>query len=188
MKAFFFFLALTLFCPWKTVCAEKPVIKAEIRRLPPSVFTMLPPTIRHALETRSCTIPQSYDNATLHNVISGEFINKGQQDWAVLCSRNGSSSILVFLSGSANKILKLDTSRDDEWFQSIGSGQYGFSRLIMVASKEQIEGYNDYAKEFTDEPDLPLLTHDGIDQFFVNKASTVRYYYKGQWLNLSGAD
>jgi hypothetical protein len=188
IKSSLFLLSLTLFCSRISVCAETPVMKGEVRRLPPSAFTILPPTIRRALETRSCTIPQAYDNGALHNVISGEFIKKGQKDWAVLCSRNGSSSILIFWNESASEITELETSRDDEWFQSFGSGQYGFSREIMVAGKKQIAAYHDYAKEFIDQPDLPPLTHDGIDHFFVNKASSVLYYYKGRWLKLSGAD
>jgi hypothetical protein len=183
------FLAWILLCLRISVSAEtSPIRKAEIKRLPPSVFINLPETIRRALDARGCTIPQPYDNDAFQNVVSGEFVEEDQKDWAVLCSRNGISSILVFWNGSAKKITVLDTYPDNEWFQSIGSGQDGFSRLIMVASKEQILGYHDYAKEFRDVPDLPPLTHDGIDQFFVNKASTVRYYYKGHWLNLSGAD
>jgi len=169
-----------------TLKYKKPT-KAKVRRLAPAAFATLPAAIRHTLESRNCTVPQANDNASPHNVICGEFLRKGQKDWAVLCSHDGTTSILIFWNGSTSKITKLSPSRDDDWFQSFGT-EYGFSREIMVAGKKQIEAYHDFAKQFADEPDLPPITHDGIDQFFVNKASSVLYYYQGQWLTLSGAD
>ena len=40
--------------------------------------------------------PQVLATGKLDNVVRGEFAKRGQSDWAVLCSVNGVSSILVF--------------------------------------------------------------------------------------------
>jgi len=72
-------------------------------RLSPRSFHQLPHKIIRNLQERGCTIPQEFGNSDPHNVISGEFRTKGQRDWAVLCSRKRSSSILVFWGGSVHR-------------------------------------------------------------------------------------
>jgi len=57
--------------------------------------------IREEIRSRGCMIPQQTlsDGGTsnqLQNVVQGEFFEKGKTSWAVLCSVNESSSILVF--------------------------------------------------------------------------------------------
>jgi hypothetical protein len=37
-------------------------------------------------------------------------------------------------------------------------------------------------------PASPPLDHDGIDDSFLEKGSSVWYWYRGQWLELQGAD
>src|SRR5882724_2741473 len=64
-------------------------------RLSPQSFHQLPRNIIRNLQNRGCTIPQEFGNSERHNVVSGEFITRGQRDWTVLCSRKRSSSILV---------------------------------------------------------------------------------------------
>jgi len=68
----------------------------QVTRLGPSAFPELPRNIRRELERRGCTIPQVWEDRKPHNVIKGEFTRKGQTDWAVLCSLNRVSSILIF--------------------------------------------------------------------------------------------
>jgi hypothetical protein len=68
----------------------------EIRRFKPSEFKSLPEAVVKELEQMGCTIPQSDVETEPHNVIRGEFARKGQVDWAVLCSKEGKSSVLVF--------------------------------------------------------------------------------------------
>ena len=82
--------------------SEWDVALASIDRLEPQAFPALPNDVRTVLETRGCTIPQTY---TLpqdrrpqgpHNVIRGHFLSADAQAWAVLCSVSDSSTILVF--------------------------------------------------------------------------------------------
>jgi hypothetical protein len=62
-----------------------------IKRLPPSAFPQLPPSLRQALEQRGCRIPQLWGGwlTKRHNVIRGAFLEKNRIDWAVLCSLQG---------------------------------------------------------------------------------------------------
>jgi len=184
-----FFIALIMFFMTNGTHSETiSEINSTIRRLPPSAFSGLSQEIIRALESRGCTIPQVYDDLRPHNVIHGEFIKKGQKDLAVLCSREQISTILIFQGGVANKVLEIASSPDEKRLQTFADGQYGYSREIMTAGKKQIIQYNKNAKEFGVEQDLPQITHDGIDDIFVNKASVVHYYYKGQWQKLLGSD
>src|ERR1700730_8470134 len=75
------------------------VADAATVRLSPQSFHQLPHNIIRSLQNRGCTIPQEFGNSEPHNVVSGEFITRGRRDWAVLCSRKRSSSILVFWGG-----------------------------------------------------------------------------------------
>lgn len=184
----FFFALLTFFTSADAGSEPQSGYQATIRRLPPAAFSNLPQQIRSALQARGCTIPQAYDTQAPDNVIRGEFLKRGQYDWAVLCSLNENSSILVFWGGSDIKVSELAPSPEEHWLQGIGDGRYGFSREIFVATKKHIEGYHNFAKQHGGDPDLPPIMHDGIGDYFVNKASVVHYFYKGKWLTLSGSD
>ncbi len=154
-------------------------------RLLPKAFPQLPQKIMHNLQTRGCTVPQSYGNSVPHNVISGEFIKKGQKDWAILCSKNKVSSILVFCNGSTKYVAKIAEAEDRGFLQGIdGAGNIGYSRAIDVVDRNYIlEHYKAYSG-----PKPPPINHQGIDDGFLGKASTVLYYYGGEWLKLQGAD
>ena len=56
----------------------------------------MPANLVQDLQRRGCTIPQEHFTKEPHNVIRGEFAKPGQTDWAVLCSINRVSSILVY--------------------------------------------------------------------------------------------
>lgn len=76
-----------------------PERKYSVVRLQPTAFPKLPKNLVTELKRRGCTIPQPYTDRRA-NVIQGEFATPGQRDWAVLCSANGFSSILVLWNGS----------------------------------------------------------------------------------------
>ncbi|MDQ3256625.1 MAG: hypothetical protein M3R15_22505 [Acidobacteriota bacterium] len=161
------------------------VADAVTTRLLPKTFPQLPRKIMRHLQTRGCTIPQSYGNSVPHNVISGEFTKKGQKDWAILCSKHKVSSILIFRGGSTKSVAKIAKAEDHQFLQSIdGASNIGFSRAIDVVDRNYIlEHYKAYSG-----PKPPPISHHGIDDAFLGKASTVLYYYGGKWLKLQGAD
>lgn len=145
-------------------------------RLKPVVFSQLPKSIISYLQKRGCTIPQVFGETEPHNVIRGQFAKRNQFDWAVLCSRNRVSTILVFWNGSTKSVAEIDQQDD--------SGEGGSDRLIEVVDKNYIlEHYRAY-----DGKEPPQIKHQGINDIYVEKASTVRYFYRGRWLELQGAD
>jgi hypothetical protein len=154
------------------------------RRLNPSAFPDLPDRLRAELQRWGCTIPQVYTGGARHNVIRGGFRDDARVDWAVLCSRGRISTIVVFWGGDPTSVSELASRPDSEFLQVVAPGRIGFSRAISVASPEYIrERYRRYGGA---EP--PSLTHAGIDDRFVEKASVVWYWHRGKWLQLTGAD
>ena len=157
---------------------------SQVKRIQPAVFSKLPKSHVGELQARRCTIPQTYGNRTLHNVIHGEFAKKGQTDWAVLCSKNRVSSILIFWGGSEKNVSEIAKGLDKGFLQGIGNGQIGYSREISVVGRKYIlDHYKAYGG-----PKPPPISHVGINDAFIEKGSTVRYYYAGKWLELTGAD
>jgi hypothetical protein len=153
-------------------------------RLKPAAFADLSAQIRQALERRGCTVPQSYGRPKPHNIIRGHFTSANQMDVAVLCSRARVSSILVFRGGSSTDVAELASSPDAGFLQGLGPGVIGYSRSLAAADPKYIQDH--YVRYGGPKP--PPLDHDGIDDGFDGKASVVRYWYRGRWLQLQGAD
>lgn len=152
-------------------------------RLSPSRFPELPTYVRKELERRGCTVPQLTGENKPHNVIHGEFIGKGQQDWAILCSVNRQSAILVF-RGPRSDPFRLALRDDFDFLQGAGDDRIVYSRAIDVVGRKYIlEHYRMYGG-----PKPPPIDHQGINDEFTGKASVVFYFYAGKWLQLTGAD
>jgi hypothetical protein len=158
--------------------------ETQIVRLPPTAFTELPANLVQELQRRQCTIPQETFSKTRNNVIKGEFARPGQTDWAVLCSVNGLSTILVFWNGSEKNHASLAPTEDKYFAQSYGHGQFGYVRGIEAVGKDYIMRHD----EAHGGPKPPPIDHLGINDVFIEKASVVWYFYQGQWLMLTGAD
>ena len=159
--------------------------KADLatKRMAPAMFASLPLEIRRDLENRGCTIPQAFTANRPGNVISGRFTSATRTDWAVLCSINRASAILVFRGGSVSSVAQLAHFPDSTFLQVVGPNDaIGYSRAIVAATAGYIREHNQ------SNPELPRLDHDGINDLFVEKGSSVWYWDGGRWLELSGAD
>ena len=154
----------------------------EIKLMEPSSFKKLPKHIVKTLEIRGCKIPQAYPFENPHNVIQGQFAKKGQNDWAVLCSVDSVSTLLVFWGGSTQ--CASEVGKDKNWLQDVGGGEISYSRFISSVDKKQIQKYQGYNGSTILQP----LLHEGIDVAFIGKASGVRYCYKSKWVFFSGSD
>ena len=102
----------------------------------------------------------------------------------MLCSVRGISSILVFRGASVQDVASLAPAEDKSYLQVGSPTTIEFSRAIFAASPAAIRSYR---KAFGG-PAWPRPDHDGINDAFMNKASTVRYWIGGKWLELPGAD
>ena len=142
----------------------------------PSSFPQLSAAIVDALNSESCRIPQGIivKRIVATNVISGEFAQKGQTDWAVLCSSHGRQYIRIFWGGPVNCPSRI----------SIGSEAENFDRAIGTAGRKFIvDSYKTYGG-----PKPPPITHLGINYQYLERASVVYYCHRDRWLELTGAD
>lgn len=150
----------------------------------PSSFKQLPRAVVSSLTKEGCRIPPGIIEKKIiaTNVISGEFAQKGQKDWAILCFINGHSYIRVFWGGPAQCASRIARREDisatevEEW------GGYDIA-IGPVDKKFIMEHYEAYGGV---KP--PKITHQGINYSILGKASVVYYCHIGQWLELSGAD
>lgn len=187
MKLFtlIFVFSILVFSPQVNAQDKWQIADEATVRLKPAVFSELPKSIILYLQKRGCTIPQVSGETKPHNVIRGQFAKSGQFDWAVLCSRNRISTILVFWNGSAKSVAEIAQADDRGYLQTISEGgAAGFSRAIDVVDKDYIlKHYREYGGK---KP--PQIRHQGINDAFVEKASSVHYFYRKRWLQLQGAD
>jgi hypothetical protein len=179
-------MALPAACLLAAAENPKPVSADGVNWLAPSAFPGLPPSIVADLESRGCTVPQTYISPEPNNVIRGQFYRPGQHDWAVLCSKSGSSTILVYPTGSPSDVEALaDPVPDAHRILDIGNGRIGFNRSIgTIGGPQIIWGYETYREG----PKPPPIDHNGINDAIAEKTSTVLYWYAGEWLRLAGAD
>ena len=160
---------------------------AAVVRLPPSAFDGLPDSVAHELERRSCTVPQPWAGFETQpaNVISGEFQKPGQTDWAVLCSVDRATTLLIFWNGSADRVEQIgEPASDRGGLQVVRGEEIGYSIAIYPVDEAYIlDHYNAYGG-----PVPPPIDHEAINYAFIEKASVVLYWYEGEWLHLQGAD
>jgi len=138
-------------------------------RLEPSAYTQVPASVRSGLQRLGCTVPQSFMAKSPENVIHGSFTARGAREWAVLCSVNGSSEILIFRSGSTAPIARIAKKADATFVQAVSPGRTGYSRLI-AAGPASASGLN------------------SIHDAYVEKASTIWVRRGGRWQAWPGAD
>lgn len=179
-------VAITL-CPASANSQDRwDEAEETIVRLAPAAFPELPRQVVDTLEARSCTIAQVPAGLSGQpNVARGEFLVAGSSAWVVLCSVERVSTILV-LEDDGRLVGELSSAPDRSFMQGMGSYGIIFSRTVSTAPPAQILRYYEQAAAPGDE--LPEITHDGIDDGFMGKASTILYFTGDRWIELPGAD
>ena len=153
-----------------------PRIFYRIRLLPVSSFPRLPQSVAQQLDRMGCMIPQTYEARGPENIIHGSFEKKESDDWAALCSVNGLTTLYVFFqSNFANPIL-LRHQADSEWLGTEWSQDYGSAWGIALRPARLMQRLSG--------ADYGSADHDGIDDAFVEKSTTVHYFQKNQWTTL----
>jgi len=154
----------------------------SVALLAPAAFSGLSDGVRAALIQKGCMIPQPSNATGPENVISGHFRDASATDWAVLCSQNGSSSVMVFWGGAADKVDVIATQKDTDYVQAPKQGAvYQYWRRISTATPERIRKPKQNRK-------LEPFEHDGIDDAFVENGSVIHYWRSGQWNELQGGE
>jgi hypothetical protein len=155
-----------------------------IRHLPVNSFPQLPPAIHDALTRRGCLIPQTYEAHGPENVVHASLERHGSSDWAVLCSANGTVSLLVFFAGNYADPMILATAPEIARLQSHGSSNVlGFNWGIDPASPEEIHEAQQGMRHPT-----PRLDHDALADSVVDGRTIYHFYSKSAWTLIETQD
>ena len=150
-----------------------------IRHLPVSSFPVLPAAIQELLNRRGCLIPQTYEAYHPENVVHASLERAGSSDWAVLCSTEGTVSLLVFFgsrSASAQPLV-LVTALETERLQAHdASGALGFNWGIDPASPQQV-----HEAQAGLEQRPARLDHDALADSIVERRTVYHFYAKDVW-------
>ena len=164
----------------------------NILRLAPASFPALPAAIRRNLEDRGCTIPQAaaglFDSVSLNNVIQGSFTAARRSEWAILCSIRDTSTVLIYPATGSAPLDSVGREEDRRTLQ--GQGHLGilYSRVISAISAAQIRAWHAKLLELPRQL-LPVeADHDGINDGYMFKGSTILYFHQDRWLFLLGGD
>lgn len=155
----------------------------NVVRLPPSAFGALPAEIRGDLDRRGCRIPQTLEDPKPHNVISGDFVGWGEKGWAVLCSINRASRVLVYDPRTKTAIDSVEARVDKSYLQQVSGGRIGFSRLITTAAPDRVRRALARLRHNALE-----ASHDGIEIAFIDKASFIAYWTGKRWMLVAASD
>jgi hypothetical protein len=172
--------------------AKPPVQKdSSIRKLQPADVAGLPAEFIEKLNARGCTIPQfgevgrvgstaggpatAGESANdITNVIHGEFARRGQEDWAVLCSKGGSSTIVIYWGKATACPASLARLEDAHYLKRGIDKKMRYSRSIRALGGGDLGDRAGTAG-------LKPMSHQGIDDRFVGKSSALFYCSEGKW-------
>jgi len=167
----------------QTHLANGKEITYRIRLLPLASFPELPPAISAQLVQRHCLIPQTYQAKRPENVIHGAFIEKGSDDWAALCSQDGTTTLYVISGNQPTAPIALRSQKNSEWLGTrySASPNYGSAWGIALRKPSEIR--------FNDKHQLRAAAdHDGIEDAFLEKSSTIHYCEDGNWIILDASN
>jgi hypothetical protein len=151
-----------------------------IRHLPISSFPDLPDELAALLNRRGCLIPQTYEAHRPENVIHASFERPGSSDWAVLCSAQGTVSLLVYFSSAPASLHVLSAAPETERLQAHDpSGVLGFNWGIDPASPEQVRQAQ---AGLLYHP--ALVDHDALADTLVDHRTVYHFYLKNAWIVL----
>jgi hypothetical protein len=174
---------------------KTPVQKGSaIRKLQPGDVAGLPPEFVEKLNARGCAIPQFGDvgrageaagesatEDTTTNVIHGEFARRGQEDWAVLCSKGGNSTIVIFWGKTTACPASLARLEDAHYLKRGKDKKVRYSRSIRALGESDLGDRAGISG-------LKPFAHQGIDDRFVGKSSAFFYCSEGKWKIFPGKD
>jgi hypothetical protein len=157
-----------------------------IRHLPVSSFPELPANIAGLLNKRGCTVPQTYEAHRPENVVHASLAQAGSSDWAVLCSAQGTVSLLVFFNAAQVEAMPmvLASSPEIQRLQAHDpSGVLGFNWGIDPATPQQVHEAQSGMKHRPGQVD-----HDALADSTVEQGTIYHFYAKGNWSLLDTAD
>jgi hypothetical protein len=155
-------------------------VSYEVRHLPVSSYPNLPLDVAGQLTDRGCLIPQTYEARRPENVIHASLQNPGSSDWAVLCSTQGTVSLMVFFGSTPGQPLTITSAPETQRLQThFGTAILGFNWGIDPATPEAVR-----QAQIGLVPRPPRIDHDALADSAVDKKTVYRFYSKGNWFLL----
>ena len=149
----------------------------RIRRLPVSSFPDLPAGIANTLSDRKCLIPQTFRAHRPENVVRASLERTGSSDWAVLCSAQGTVSLLVFFGSATGEPTVLASVAETERLESYDrTGVLGFNWGIDPASPTSV---HEAQTGMDHRP--PLLDHDALADSVLDRRTIYHFYSRSKW-------
>jgi hypothetical protein len=150
----------------------------RIRHLPIGSFPDMPAAVQDLLNRRGCLIPQTYESRQPENVVHASLERAGSSDWAVLCSAQGTVSLLVFFASAPEQPLVLASSLETQRLQVHDlTGVLGFNWGIDPASPERI-----HQAQTGMEHRPSRLDHDALADSIVDHHTDYHFYSRGNWM------
>jgi hypothetical protein len=151
-----------------------------IRHLPVSSFPAIPAELAALLNRRGCLIPQTYEAHHPENVIHTSLERAGSSDWAVLCSSEGTVSLLVYFASAPNRLMEVAAAPETERLQAHdASGILGFDWGIDPATPEEIRSAQ---IGLLHRP--ALVDHDALADSLIDHRTVYHFYLKSAWIVL----
>lgn len=154
-----------------------PDIIYRIRLLPLTAFPELPQPVVATLNDHHCLVPQTYEARRPENVIHGAFEKQGSDDWAALCAVNGMTTLYVFFQSHPGEPIALRQQRNIDWLGAEVIGAYGSAWGIALRRPSHIPVAKSTQLQ-------PPLDHDGIEDSYIEKSTTVHYFQNGSWVTV----
>jgi hypothetical protein len=155
-----------------------------IRHLPINAFPQLPTAVQDLLNRRHCLIPQTYEAHHPENVVHASLERHGSSDWAVLCSVNGTVSLLVSFSSSSADPMVLASAPETGRLQANGSsGVLGFNWGIDPASPDEVHQAQLGMRRIP-----PRLDHDALADSVIDQRTIYRLYSENTWIIVDTQD
>jgi hypothetical protein len=152
----------------------------------PSEFPQLTEEFRKLLFNRGCEIPEYTEPAYIvheppKTVISGDFAQSGQTDWAVVCEKDGQSSIVIFWGKPTDCDSELAAAANDNFDQrgiSTATSEELLDQIKSDHEQQEAGGGNWVASP---PPDYPNLSHSAIGDYGRHDESYFWYCSEGHW-------
>lgn len=142
----------------------------DFRYLEPKQVRELPAAVKADLEARNCRIPKFTKWDGPHNAISGQFLQAGRQDWAVLCAANDKTTILLYPGGTTEAVQPLRVEESDPH-------RFIHTVTTFVLSKRAL-------RDQQGEQPVQEFDHDAIEDGPIGKSGRVIYHRAGEWMLL----
>jgi len=155
-----------------------------IRHLPVSSFPGLPAAVQQQLNQRGCLIPQTYQAHGPENVVHARLEGPETSDWAVLCSVQGTVSLLVFFASAPGQPHLLATAQENERLQlHEPSPVLGFNWGIDAASPQRVHEAQSGLRQRP-----PWLDHDALADSLLDRHTVYHFYSGSAWTLLNVPD